>query len=424
MRVLWITNALLPEAVAYLTGSGESNSTGSWICALADRIVSTQLVDLGIVATSNLVKELRRIDLNYKKYYVFPKMEDEQKYTKKYDTFWKKIYNEFQPEVIHIHGTERPLGLSYVRACGRRNVVVSIQGLVSDISHYYFAGLSKMDVLRNITIHDVLRRSDLVTEYKKIKYCGKYEIELLRSIDHVIGRTTWDRAHCMAINNSLTYYHCNEILRNEFYESKWDYNKCEKYSIFLTQAGYPLKGAHNLIRAVALVRQKYPSVKLSIAGRDMINNSGLKGFFTKQTYGSILKKLIRKLGLDDVVTFIGPQNAAGMKYQLLKANVFVSPSSIENSPNSIGEAQMLGVPVIASFVGGVPDFIPSKQYGWVYRFEDYEMLAYMICQCFEKSSSFDYSKMIELAKKRHDIDTNLANLISIYNKVAEEKYEE
>ena len=51
------------------------------------------------------------------------------------------------------------------------------------------------------------------------------------------------------------------------------------------------------------------------------------------------------------------------------------PSSIENSPNSLGEAQLLGVPCIASDVGGVTDMIPNKECGIIYRFEEVELLA-------------------------------------------------
>jgi glycosyltransferase involved in cell wall biosynthesis len=109
-----------------------------------------------------------------------------------------------------------------------------------------------------------------------------------------------------------------------------------------------------------------------------------------------------------------------MKENLLLSNVFVSPSSIENSPNSICEAQMLGVPIVASFVGGVPDFIPTKNFGLTYRFEDVEMLAQKICECFETSKIFDSTLMVETARKRHNKAENLRVLIDIYKTIADE----
>jgi glycosyltransferase involved in cell wall biosynthesis len=41
-----------------------------------------------------------------------------------------------------------------------------------------------------------------------------------------------------------------------------------------------------------------------------------------------------------------------MKSEYLNCKVFVSPSPIENSPNSVWDAEILGVPTVASYVGG------------------------------------------------------------------------
>ena len=66
----------------------------------------------------------------------------------------------------------------------------------------------------------------------------------------------------------------------------------------------------------------------------------------------------------------------------LQSHVFVCPSFIENSPNSVGEAQLLGIPCIASFVGGVSDMVVDGETGLLYRFEEVEMLAAAVCRIF------------------------------------------
>ena len=100
----------------------------------------------------------------------------------------------------------------------------------------------------------------------------------------------------------------------------------------------------------------------------------------------------------------------------LSANVFICPSSIENSPNSLGEAQLLGVPCIASYVGGIPDMIPNKQCGSVYRFDEVVMLAAEICAIF-KQRDWDNSSMQEIARKRHDAQVNCNQMIGIYRTI-------
>jgi glycosyltransferase involved in cell wall biosynthesis len=49
--------------------------------------------------------------------------------------------------------------------------------------------------------------------------------------------------------------------------------------------------------------------------------------------------------------------------EMLKADVFVHPSYIDNSPNSICEAQILGLPVIACNVGGISSLIKNDETG-------------------------------------------------------------
>ena len=103
-----------------------------------------------------------------------------------------------------------------------------------------------------------------------------------------------------------------------------------------------------------------------------------------------------------------------MKKQLLASNIYVLPSYIENSPNSLGEAQLLGVPCIAADVGGVPDLISNQDCEVSYRFEDYELLAYHICQFFHKNENFDNRALREIAAERYNRKKNVNDLLNIY----------
>lgn len=121
--------------------------------------------------------------------------------------------------------------------------------------------------------------------------------------------------------------------------------------------------------------------------------------------------MILKYGLEDNVEFTGPLDAEGMIKEYLRANVFVSPSSIENSPNSLGEAQILGTPCISSYVGGAMDMMSGNEEN-LYRFEEIEMLAYKICRIFQNREK--QVDMSEVARKRHCAETNQRRLLDIY----------
>jgi glycosyltransferase involved in cell wall biosynthesis len=103
----------------------------------------------------------------------------------------------------------------------------------------------------------------------------------------------------------------------------------------------------------------------------------------------------------------------------LASHVFVCPSSIENSPNSVGEAQLLGVPCVAAYVGGIPDMISDNETGLLYRFEEIEMLAMSVIKIFDDEIlAQKLSKQSSLiANIRHDKIINSNNLYSIYKSI-------
>ena len=237
------------------------------------------------------------------------------------------------------------------------------------------------------------------------------EAELLRECRHVIGRTSWDRARVWALNPLASYHFCNEVLRPEFYDGRrWDYERCSRHTIFLSQAEYAIKGLHQVLKAMPLVLREYPDAKVRVAGWNITDAP----WYRIHGYGKLLRRCIRDNGLSDAVTFVGHLNAEEIKEEYLRSNVFVCPSSIENSPNSLGEAQILGVPCIASYVGGVMDMMKGNEDN-LYRFEEVSMLAAKICRVFaDRGYQTDMSSE---AAARHDPKKNSAVLMSIYGEL-------
>jgi glycosyltransferase involved in cell wall biosynthesis len=97
----------------------------------------------------------------------------------------------------------------------------------------------------------------------------------------------------------------------------------------------------------------------------------------------------------------------------------VCPSAIENSPNSVGEAQILGVPCLASYVGGTADMMEHGENGLLHRFEEVEMLASNICRIFaDDELALKISENARVcAAKRHDGARNASDLYQIYQKM-------
>lgn len=413
MRVLWITNILFPEVLVKLSQNNELKSSGGWMLGAAKSLGSVDDICLCVATVSSLVKDLTKIEGEKIVYYIIPYGKGNLRVNKEYEKYWCKIKSEYQPDVVHIHGTEYTHGHAYLKACGTDKVVISIQGMKSAY-HYYYYGISKGEIYKNITLRDFLRGT-MIKDKKRFQESSKCEIEMLKMTNHIIGRTSWDKARTWAINPKAKYHFCNETLREEFYDgSVWKYSECEKYTIFLSQAGYPIKGLHQLLKAMPLISRSYPEVKIRIAGTDITKLSRLKDIIHYTGYGRYVSRLIKKLNLSDKVIFVGNLNAEEMKREYLKCNVFVCPSSIENSPNSLGEAQILGTPCIASYVGGVPDMMVGNEEN-LYRFEEVDMLAKKICEVFATETKGHKSRVQAL--KRHESKVNTANLVDIYNKI-------
>ena len=255
----------------------------------------------------------------------------------------------------------------------------------------------------------------------KFEQRGIFEKEYLLRTRHVIGRTNWDQAHTKTINPSVNYHFCNETLRDGFYTApKWDIKNKTDYTIFLSQANYPIKGLHQVLKAVAILKADFPKIKVRVAGPSIINNNGLIAKIKFSGYGSYIRGLIKKLNLSAHVEFTGSLTAEKMIVEYRNAHLFICPSSIENSPNSLGEAQLLGVPAIASYVGGTPDMVIHGETGLLYRFEEVEMLTLHIRKLFTDTDlALSLSANgIKASESRHNRQNNLAHTLDIYRKLS------
>jgi len=416
MKILWITNTIFPEPSKAL--GLPVPAVGGWMYGLADKIKDEYGVELA-VATVYKGGDCKCLDLGGIKYYLLP-CKNISKYNKYLENYWKEVFQSYVPDLVHIHGTEFPHGLACINSSKDEKFVVSIQGLVSVIERYYYAGISLTGIVKNITIRDVVKRDTIINAKKKFIKRGWYEKEYIKKAGNVIGRTEWDKAHTKAINKSVVYYHCDEILRGEFYVAKkWDINNIKRNTIFLSQAGYPIKGLHQVLKAVSLIKDEYPDIRINIAGVSIIKIASIEDKIRTNGYGLYIKRLIKKLGLGENVIFKGLLNECEMIEEYLSTHIFICPSSIENSPNSIGEAQILGVPTIASYVGGIQDMIKHKETGILYRFEEVEMLSdYIRTILSDDSFAMKISSLsIVSAEKRHDRVTNSRKMVKIYKDI-------
>lgn len=418
VKILWLINISLPEA-NQLMGEGTS-PFGGWLINASKDLANKEGIDLSIAFPTNKASKFKELTGEKINYFPFTPVKETDNKVIEYNESFEKLLNKLQPDLVHIYGTEIAHALSMINTCNKLNIktLISIQGLVSIIGNHMYSNLP-IYVIYGSTLRNIVRRDSVYWMKKSFKRRGNNEIEALKRTSHIIGRTTWDRAITNQINPKAEYHFCNETLREEFYKHHWSIDNCEKHSIFLSQGQYSIKGLHYVLQALPDILKRFPQAKVYIGGKDLTKSNSLKDKLLLTYYGKYIKSKIKDMGLDKKIVFTGPLDEGKMCQRYLKSHVFVCPSSIENSPNSLGEAMMLGVPSVASYVGGIPDMLKDKEEGFLYQHDAPYMLAHYVCEIFENEYlALKLSKNArEHALKTHDMDENTRRLIEIYEEI-------
>lgn len=421
MRILWIVNIIFPFPSQKL--GQKENNFGGWLNGLANKLKEKEDINLAIATVYN-GKDILEYNDGRIIYYLIPGA-PALKYKKELEKYWKIINERFKPDLVHIHGTEFTHGLAFINANPQVNIITSIQGLVSRCAEVYTANIGMKEILKNITLRDILKNDNIFQQRNKFYKSGLNEIRLIQKSNIILGRTMWDYANTKAINKNTKYYSSNETLREIFYNKEWNIKQVEIHSLFCSQAGYPIKGVHYLLRAMCILKNQYGynDIKLYIAGPNIVDNSNIEKKLRMTGYANYIRKLIYELDLEKHIVWMGILNEKEMVNQLLKTHVFVLPSVIENSSNSLCEAMLLGMPCVATNTGGTMDILEHKKQGYLYPYTEPAMCAEYISTLFDNDD-----KAIELglearkiALERHNSEKNLKNILKIYKEMVNNK---
>lgn len=433
MRVLWICNIMLPVVAEHL--KLEASNKEGWLTGLSNTILQHQKengIDLGVcfpvsedLAEFEQILQVPGIDAKIDAFGFYEDVRRAEVYDKRTEKRLEAIMRKFSPDLIHCFGTEYSHTLAAVKAFGnKKRTLIGIQGLCSIYARHFRADLPD-DVWRRITFRDRVKRDDLRRQYEKYVQRGLYEVEAVQGAGHITGRTGWDRKYTKAWNSDAEYHFMNETLRSNFYEGCWQDEGCKKYSVFLSQGDYPIKGLHYMLQAMPEILKRYPEAEVYVAGNSIVKSAaqrgidGLKGKLKLESYGKYILQLMRETCTVEKVHFLGRLDAEQMKRQYLSSNVFVCPSSIENSPNSVGEAMLLGVPTVCADVGGAADIFADGVDGLLYPAGDVVKLAEAVKTMFAGGSQVDAWREAERrhAAATHDARKNYERLMEIYREI-------
>jgi glycosyltransferase involved in cell wall biosynthesis len=313
----------------------------------------------------------------------------------------------FAPDLVHFHGSENFFGL----LAGKLAVpsVLSLQALVNGYRPFLFSDLGWQDLLKRAASREFLRGDGVL--HKALGW-DKYvlvEQEILKTCQNYMGRTAWDRAVLLAFNPQAHYFPCDEVLADVYYDLEWRPQSGEAPVIYSTTSNAYFKGGLALVKAFVLLdRRGLKDVRLHLGGLDA---------------GSDLGRMIANIAAQDHLmgrlSFLGRLSPDQITQQMLAASAYVLPSHIDNSPNSLCEAMLIGMPCVAAAVGGVPSLVRDGLDGLLYPDRDAYLLADRLALLLadRKQAASLGAQARRTALERHDRRRIAARTVEIYQQV-------
>ena len=361
MKILWIVNIMLPE-IGKALGVSASNREG-WLTGIFNRIKNDNCeYEISIAYPVSEIGYSKCVVCDCIDCYPFVEnLSSPEVYDVRMEGAIRRILDEAKPDMIHIFGTEFPHALAFAKLYNNPSkTLVGLQGICGMIAKEYMALLPKK-IRRSVTLRDFLKRDSIIKQQRKFYLRAVNEIDVLQLTNNVTGRTFFDETAARHAKENIKYYKINETMRDSFYSGRWDINNINKYTIFIGQGDYPIKGMHFLLEAASELVKKYPDLKIRIAGNSIISHNTLKDKLKTPAYGKYLRKIISDNNLSDRIEVLGSISEERMKEEYLNAAVYVCASFVENSPNTLAEAMLLGMPIVTSNAGGILDMISKKE---------------------------------------------------------------
>lgn len=409
-KILWFSNHVFRDC--------PDKATGTWLGAMGRALAESGEFEL-VNVSHGKVRSPQKADCDKVSQWLVPvgSVGVDGLPSKKIVDGIAEIVSAEHPDLIHVWGTENYWGLLTARKMLPQPALLDMQGIKYAIAPHMMGGLSVKEAFECVGIKELLRPScSFFCQQWKFKKARKYESEIIKGHKFIAFQSEWVRAHVESLNATGSLFPTRMMLRRNFVESQpWVAKNFGTSPVIFTSNSdpTPYKGLHVLLRAVAILRETYPDICLKIGGAQI--QRGIR----KCGYIRWLIREIRRLGLQGNVIFLGALDAQEMVAQFYSSSVVVIPSFIESYSLALAEAMAVGVPLVVSYAGGMPELASPDKTALFFSPGDEVMCAYQI-QRFLISPilSVQLSKAArEIGLRRNDSREVLDRQIEIYREV-------
>lgn len=153
-------------------------------------------------------------------------------------------------------------------------------------------------------------------------------------------------------------------------ESHAEYTEAKPFTLLQVGTICDRKNQRLLIDALVKVKRNAPKVAFRCL---------FAGDVYEEDYVKLIQEELIKHQLIESVTFLGWRD--DIHELMAGVDILVMPSKDEGVPNTVQEAMAIGLPVIVSDVGGMPEIVLHGETGWVLSIADSEIWAKHIVMC-------------------------------------------
>lgn len=393
------------------------SQSGTWITAAMEALLNNDDIRLSVATIASVKKQIYDLETRVTYYGITSIRQTHGTYpTKDEIECWKLVIEDCNPELIMVWGTECSNGFAVLEAAQNIPVMFYIQGVIGRNHLYPIGELKVRDLWRVVSPLTVLKFQHLRNNEKKQRKNIPIEKIMIKKSAGLIMDNDWEKSYYRIKCGVNNIYHWPLPIKKCFFSGKHNIKECDRHTVFSIDGRYPGKGLHQLIKAIAIVKEKYPDVKLVIPGNMSCRKPNI---IFESPYYTYLKQLIKKNQLENNVVFSGQISSDGIRQHLLSCNVFVMPSCYESQSAALREAMYLGVPSISSNVGPIDEYTTYDQDVLTYRYGEIDALADHILRIFESDELAAKLGNHAYVNIRHHFpqDTLADELIKIYEDI-------
>ena len=291
----------------------------------------------------------------------------------------RQSIKHIKPDIIHVHGT-RAGSLGRLAAIGLKNPVIYTEHLwtqqfklrnrVLTFAHYFANWFLDMFTTLNIAVSRAVK-------------------------DFMIASNISRASKIKVIYNGIKISN----LEAKVFQSE------REFLIATVGTLNPHKGMQYLIRALPKIKNEFPGIRLEIIGDG--------------PYKRVLLNEVKKLKLKDYVKFTG--FIPDIEKYLTRFDLYVQPSISESFGLAITQAMSVGLPVVATNTGGIPEVVTDGKSGLLVEVADPQALTDAILFLLRNpKKAQEMGKVAEKeAKLKFNLDSMIKELEKVYESTAE-----